>query len=80
MKIRIEVDIGDKHIAEEFTVPDETFIFARYPDGLMSNVKQELWNRMAEGRQNALTEFFKDKAVKPFGKGLNRDVLASAFS
>jgi hypothetical protein len=57
MKIRIEIEIGDKIIADEMEVPDHTFKFAVRPDGMMANIRTELWNRMAEARQNALTEF-----------------------
>lgn len=57
MKIRIEIDIGDKFIGDEMEVPDHVFKFSKMPDGLMANIRTELWNRMSEARQNALTEF-----------------------
>ncbi len=58
MKIRIELEIGDIIIADEFVVAEAQMKMARWPDGMLNNVKQELWNRMSEARQRALTDTY----------------------
>lgn len=74
MKIRIELEIGDKFIAEEFEVSEAQMMGSRWPDGMMSNVKTELWNRMAEARQKALTETY------GFSNYRDPEVVKGAFS
>ena len=58
MKVRIELDIGDKHIAEEIELPDSVFAQCRFPSVYVSDVNREIWNRMAEAREKAITELF----------------------
>jgi hypothetical protein len=57
MKVRIEVEIGDKIIADEFIVTDAQFKLSRFPSTLMHDIHRELWLRMAEAREQAITEF-----------------------
>lgn len=63
MKIRIELEIGDKFIAEEQEVPDDVFVYYRYPNMLMGGVRTEIWNRMAEAREKAITELLVKKGL-----------------
>ncbi len=76
MKIRIEISIGDTIIADEREIPDEMFKLARYPSMMMGGVKQELWNRMAEAREKAITEF----QVKSGMDDITADLLKGEWS
>ncbi len=76
MKVRIEIEIGDKFIAEELIVPDSTFVLHRYPNMYMGGMKQEIWNRMDEARKVAITEL----QVKKGMGDITADLLRGEFS
>ncbi len=76
MKVRIEIEIGDKFIAEELIVPDSTFVLHRYPNMYMGGMKQEIWNRMGKAREKAITELLVRKGLD----AVVADVLRGEFS
>ena len=76
MKVRIEIDIGDKHIAEQIGLPDDVFKQCRFPSVYISDVNREIWDRMAEARERAITEFQASKGLNE----ITADILRRAYS
>ena len=64
MKIRIEVEIGDKIVSNEKIVPDTTFCMHTSPNHLVDEIHRGMWQQMGEAIRKANEEFDKADAAK----------------
>lgn len=57
MKIRIEVEIGDKIVCNEKVTPDRTFGMHTSPNHYVNEMQRAIWEQMREAIEKANEEF-----------------------
>lgn len=57
MKIRIEVEIGDKIVCNDKIVPDTTFRLHTSPNYCVNEMQRAMWEQMREAIEKANEEF-----------------------
>lgn len=57
MKVRIEVELGDKFISKEKFVPDTTFGLHTSPNHFVREMQRAIWEEMRPAIEQANEEF-----------------------